>query len=182
MHQYKHGIERCNPFRRTEKTKVSNQYKFGRWIHDPLFTTEDDQANAQSKGGDNAFASRQNKTEHRDTQKAKRYSSNIEGHKNRIQPQATDYWFDRKIHTLGNTGLGGGLHAAIAPVSTRVIDRMAYDGVNVRQLVSRKLYEFFTKVVHTCLTYAAELVCLLERSRQPFVMQRKSSASIHPPK
>lgn len=46
------------------------------------------------------------------------------------------YWFDDRIHTLGNTGLGGGLHAAIAPVSTRIIDRVAYNGVNVRKYVS----------------------------------------------
>jgi len=45
------------------------------------------------------------------------------------------YWFDRRIHTLGNRGLGGGLHAALGPVSTKAIDDTAYKGMNLRQEV-----------------------------------------------
>jgi hypothetical protein len=47
-----------------------------------------------------------------------------------------EYWFDQRIHTLGNTGVTGALHAAIAALSTRVIDVLAYDGMDIRQEVS----------------------------------------------
>jgi hypothetical protein len=47
-----------------------------------------------------------------------------------------DYWFHEDIHTLGNTGLTGGLHAAMAPLSTRIIDLVAYKGKNIRKTVS----------------------------------------------
>ena len=47
-----------------------------------------------------------------------------------------EYWFRQDIHTLGNTGLGGGLHAAVAPLSTRLIDLVAYHGTDVRTTVS----------------------------------------------
>ena len=46
-----------------------------------------------------------------------------------------EYWFNSEIHSLGNTGFMGALHAALAPVATTLIDNLAYDGVNVRQLV-----------------------------------------------
>jgi hypothetical protein len=48
---------------------------------------------------------------------------------------AQEYWFDDRIHTLGNTGLGGALHAALAPISTKCIDQFAYDGVDIRAKV-----------------------------------------------
>lgn len=47
-----------------------------------------------------------------------------------------EYWFNEKIHTLGNTGVMGGLHAAIAPAATKMIDALAYKGVDVRSMVS----------------------------------------------
>ncbi len=46
------------------------------------------------------------------------------------------YWFNEEIHTLGNTGILGGLHAAMAPLSTKMIDLLAYNGINVREAVS----------------------------------------------
>jgi hypothetical protein len=49
---------------------------------------------------------------------------------------ANEYWFDKRIHTLGNTGFGGAFHAALAPVSTKLIDLAAYDGKDIRQDVS----------------------------------------------
>ena len=53
-----------------------------------------------------------------------------------------EYWFDSRIHTLGNTGFTGALHAAVAPLSTIIIDKIAYDGVNVREMVSAStIYE-----------------------------------------
>jgi hypothetical protein len=48
-----------------------------------------------------------------------------------------EYWFDARIHRLGNIGITGGLHAASAPFVTKVIDESAYNGVDVRQQVSR---------------------------------------------
>jgi hypothetical protein len=47
-----------------------------------------------------------------------------------------EYWFDARIHTLGNVGITGGLHAASAALATKVIDESAYNGVDVRQQVS----------------------------------------------
>jgi hypothetical protein len=47
-----------------------------------------------------------------------------------------EYWFNAKIHTLGNTGMMGALHAAVAPFATKMIDDVAYEGVDVRQAVS----------------------------------------------
>jgi hypothetical protein len=44
---------------------------------------------------------------------------------------------DARIHTLGNVGIMGGLHAASAAFATKVIDVNAYDGFDVRQQVSR---------------------------------------------
>jgi hypothetical protein len=46
-----------------------------------------------------------------------------------------EYWFDSRIHTFGNTGFLGALHAAMAPLSTKVIDIVAYDGKDVRSMV-----------------------------------------------
>ena len=36
-----------------------------------------------------------------------------------------EYWFDSRIHTLGNHGFGGACHAAMAPISTKLIDILA---------------------------------------------------------
>jgi hypothetical protein len=52
---------------------------------------------------------------------------------------AEEYWFDDRIHTLGNVGLGGGLHAALAPLSTKCIDIFAYNGIDIRAHVRTPL-------------------------------------------
>lgn len=49
------------------------------------------------------------------------------------------YWFNNKIHTFGNTGIFGGLHAAVAPLFTKVIDISAYNGQPVREAIARDL-------------------------------------------
>ena len=49
------------------------------------------------------------------------------------------YWFDPRIHHLGNTGAFGAVHAACAPLATRAIDRLAYGGQDVRALATRHL-------------------------------------------
>ena len=48
-----------------------------------------------------------------------------------------EYWNDCRIHTLGNVGFWGGVHAILAPLSTRMIDMVAYNGTDVRYLVSK---------------------------------------------
>jgi SAM-dependent methyltransferase len=50
----------------------------------------------------------------------------------------TPYWRDPRIHNLGNVGVGGAVHALIAPFATHMIDRAAYGGVDVRALVLRE--------------------------------------------
>jgi hypothetical protein len=47
-----------------------------------------------------------------------------------------EYWFDQRIHNLGNIGVTGALHAAIAALATNVIDKVAYGGMDIRQEVS----------------------------------------------
>jgi len=49
------------------------------------------------------------------------------------------YWFDNRIHVFGNTGILGGLHAFVAPFATRAIDDAAYEGEDVRTMVSHQL-------------------------------------------
>ena len=62
----------------------------------------------------------------------------VSSHKNWSGDENDDnqYWFHEDIHTLGNTGILGGLHAAMAPLSTKMIDLLAYNGINVREAVS----------------------------------------------
>lgn len=50
-----------------------------------------------------------------------------------------EYWFNGKIHALGNTGTFGALHAAMGPISTKLIDKLAYKGLDVRSEVAKKL-------------------------------------------
>jgi hypothetical protein len=40
--------------------------------------------------------------------------------------ELTEYWFNNRIHTFGNTGMLGALHAAVAPMATKMIDDLAY--------------------------------------------------------
>lgn len=47
-----------------------------------------------------------------------------------------EYWFNPTIHNFGNIGFLGSIHAVLAPVSTKIIDILAYDGDNIRNRVS----------------------------------------------
>jgi hypothetical protein len=49
--------------------------------------------------------------------------------------ESGEYWFDSRIHTFGNIGFWGAVHAAMAPLSTKLIDMIAYDGEDVRAKV-----------------------------------------------
>eukprot|EP00965_Chrysotila_dentata_P181014 5975259-Pleurochrysis_carterae.AAC.1 len=56
-------------------------------------------------------------------------------------PCATPYWRDARIHNLGNCGVRGALHAAIAPFSTGLLDAVAYDGRDIRrEMLGSELY------------------------------------------
>lgn len=54
--------------------------------------------------------------------------------------RADGHWWDNKIiHSFGNSGLGGRFHAEIAPLVTRMIDDVAYDGLDVRKDISNHI-------------------------------------------
>eukprot|EP00592_Proboscia_alata_P003754 CAMPEP_0194379140 /NCGR_PEP_ID=MMETSP0174-20130528/38139_1 /TAXON_ID=216777 /ORGANISM="Proboscia alata, Strain PI-D3" /LENGTH=251 /DNA_ID=CAMNT_0039161627 /DNA_START=218 /DNA_END=973 /DNA_ORIENTATION=- len=53
--------------------------------------------------------------------------------------QTEAYWYNPSIHSFGNVGLLGGFHAAFAPIATKIIDSSAYDGINVRDELSKEL-------------------------------------------
>lgn len=57
----------------------------------------------------------------------------------------TEYWFDNRIHSFGNVGFLGAVHASAAPVATKLIDAKAYNNIDVRKLVSEELYEVVKK-------------------------------------
>ena len=44
-------------------------------------------------------------------------------------------WKHPHIHNFGNHGLGGAIHASVAPVATRLIDTLAYKGRDIRALL-----------------------------------------------
>lgn len=50
-----------------------------------------------------------------------------------------EYWNHPHIHGLGNTGWGGSVHAWMAPMVTKMIDHIAYDGMDARAIIHRKL-------------------------------------------
>ncbi len=53
--------------------------------------------------------------------------------------------FDNRIHTFGNVGFWGGLHAACAPFATWLIDTKAYDRINAREMIARELHKTVNK-------------------------------------
>lgn len=46
--------------------------------------------------------------------------------------KATPYWRDPRIHNFGNCGLRGWVHSVVAPIATRIIDDVPYQGVDAR--------------------------------------------------
>ena len=49
------------------------------------------------------------------------------------------YWYNPDIHTLGNIGMLGTVHAAITPLATRLIDIKAYSGRDIRKEIYNTL-------------------------------------------
>eukprot|EP00980_Cylindrotheca_fusiformis_P021389 scaffold8259_cov143-Cylindrotheca_fusiformis.AAC.7 len=56
-----------------------------------------------------------------------------------VDPGPPNYWFHPKIHTFGNHGPLGSLHAVVAPLATKLIDVAAYKGENVRDVIAMDL-------------------------------------------
>lgn len=54
---------------------------------------------------------------------------------NKLTTAKTKYYYDKRIHNLGNTGLGGQLHSKLAPYATKLIDDKCYNSVNIRQAI-----------------------------------------------
>ena len=60
---------------------------------------------------------------------------------------AINYWYNPSIHNFGNTGILGNVHAALSPLFTKIIDKKAYNGVDIR----KKVYnEFKGNTVDLC--------------------------------
>lgn len=52
-----------------------------------------------------------------------------------ILAMTAPYYYNSCIHNMGNTGPMGILHAALAPTFTKIIDKKAYNGRNIRKEV-----------------------------------------------
>lgn len=50
------------------------------------------------------------------------------------------YWYNPSIHNLGNTGMLGNLHAAVTPLFTKLIDKKAYSGVDIRKQIYEEIH------------------------------------------
>ena len=59
--------------------------------------------------------------------------------KDRSHHPPRPWWDNPKIHNFGNSGLGGRFHAQVAKFATRVIDRVAYGGRDIRKEVLQQL-------------------------------------------
>ena len=66
----------------------------------------------------------------------------------KIQP--SDYWDDPRIHTLGNTGFGGIVHASLAPFVTKLIGNIVYDDRDVRGEIIRQYEGSNKRILDVC--------------------------------
>jgi hypothetical protein len=55
--------------------------------------------------------------------------------------RSSQYWFHPAIHTFGNVGFTGGVHSVAAPLATKIIDTLAYEGRSVREEIGEMLRE-----------------------------------------
>ena len=62
-----------------------------------------------------------------------------------ISIKPTKYYYNSRIHNFGNIGLGGQLHALLAPHATNMIDNKCYNSINIRQLILSKYNQEFYK-------------------------------------
>jgi ubiquinone/menaquinone biosynthesis C-methylase UbiE len=63
-----------------------------------------------------------------------------------LQIKPTKYYYDSRIHNFGNIGLGGRIHALLAPHATKMIDNKCYNSINIRhKILSNYNQEFYKK-------------------------------------
>ena len=70
-----------------------------------------------------------------------------------------EYWYHPQIHTLGNAGIFGAIHAALAPLSTYIIDNVAYNGVDIRLKVSAVMSAGYASC-ETALAPCSHRICI----------------------
>ena len=63
-----------------------------------------------------------------------------------LQIKPAKYYYDSRIHNFGNIGLGGRIHALLAPHATKMIDDKCYNSINIRhKILSNYNQEFYKK-------------------------------------
>jgi SAM-dependent methyltransferase len=67
-----------------------------------------------------------------------------------VSTTVVPYYYNPNIHNLGNVGLGGKLHATIAPIARRVIDVISYNGVNIREDIMKEYNSKELSVLDFC--------------------------------
>ena len=60
-----------------------------------------------------------------------------------INNYRTPYYFDDRIHNMGNVGFGGWLHAELSPLATKIIDNIRYNGNNIREKIMKNYEKDF---------------------------------------
>lgn len=60
------------------------------------------------------------------------------------------YYYDPRIHSLGNVGIGGQVHANLAYASTKIIDRLRYNGRDIRQEIYKPYRDDERTILDMC--------------------------------
>lgn len=60
------------------------------------------------------------------------------------------YYYNPKMHSFGNIGLGGKIHATLAPYASRAIDFIRYDGRNIREEIMQPYVEQNKTILDMC--------------------------------
>lgn len=60
------------------------------------------------------------------------------------------YYFNPKIHSLGNVGIGGRVHANLAYASTKIIDRLRYGGRDIRREIYQPYVDDGLNILDMC--------------------------------
>ena len=58
------------------------------------------------------------------------------------------YYFDDRIHNMGNIGFTGWLHAQVSPFASKIIDNIRYNGNDIRQEVIKNYENEFIKEIN----------------------------------
>jgi len=52
------------------------------------------------------------------------------------------YYFNPNIHNLGNIGFGGKIHATLCPIATKLIDKICYNNIDIRNDIIKDYKEY----------------------------------------